>query len=81
MFLGARTSDPAVWTVTQDIRSEGHRVVTLHCQRKDNSFVQRYNRMGQVSPGGLVNVYLGWPDRLTGSSKSRRYASLKTRVT
>ena len=41
VFLGARASNPAAWTLSQDIRSEGHRVVTLHCHRKDASPVQR----------------------------------------
>ncbi|CAB1446060.1 unnamed protein product [Pleuronectes platessa] len=40
-FLGARASNPVAWTVSQDVRSEGHRVVTLHCRRKENSFGQR----------------------------------------
>ncbi|GLD55184.1 transmembrane protein 132C-like protein, partial [Lates japonicus] len=39
-FLGARASNPVAWTVSQDVRSEGHRVVTLHCRRKENSFSQ-----------------------------------------
>ncbi|KAI4893199.1 hypothetical protein NFI96_018517 [Prochilodus magdalenae] len=39
-FLGARVSNPAQWTVSQDVRNEGHRVVTLHCRRKDGSFGQ-----------------------------------------
>ncbi|KTG42003.1 hypothetical protein cypCar_00006405 [Cyprinus carpio] len=34
-FLGARASNPVQWTVSQDVRSEGHRVVTLHCRRKE----------------------------------------------
>uniref|UniRef100_A0A3P8S6F8 Transmembrane protein 132C n=1 Tax=Amphiprion percula TaxID=161767 RepID=A0A3P8S6F8_AMPPE len=38
-FLGARASNPVMWTVSQDVRSEGHRVVTLHCHRKENSFM------------------------------------------
>lgn len=46
-FLGARASDPVVWTVSQDVRSDGHRVVTLHCRRKDNGFSQRYVRLHQ----------------------------------
>uniref|UniRef100_A0A3Q1JHI8 Uncharacterized protein n=1 Tax=Anabas testudineus TaxID=64144 RepID=A0A3Q1JHI8_ANATE len=41
-FLGARASNPVMWTVSQDVRSEGHRIVTLHCRRKENSFSQRY---------------------------------------
>ncbi|KAM6975690.1 transmembrane protein 132C [Tautogolabrus adspersus] len=45
-FLGARASNPVVWTVSQDIRSEGHRVVTLHCRRKENSFSQRVEAAG-----------------------------------
>uniref|UniRef100_A0A3B5AWZ0 Transmembrane protein 132C-like n=1 Tax=Stegastes partitus TaxID=144197 RepID=A0A3B5AWZ0_9TELE len=40
-FLGARASNPVVWTVSQDVRSEGHRVVTLHCHRKENMGYQR----------------------------------------
>ncbi|KAM8744398.1 transmembrane protein 132C [Acanthopagrus schlegelii] len=52
-FLGARASNPVAWTVSQDVRSEGHRVVTLHCRRKENSFNQRaeaagYQRVLQV---------------------------------
>uniref|UniRef100_A0A8C9YEF7 Transmembrane protein 132C n=1 Tax=Sander lucioperca TaxID=283035 RepID=A0A8C9YEF7_SANLU len=38
-FLGARATNPVLWTVSQDVRSEGHRVVTLHCRRKENSFM------------------------------------------
>ncbi|XP_061888044.1 transmembrane protein 132C-like [Entelurus aequoreus] len=45
-FLGARASNPVVWTVSQDVRSEGHRVVTLHCRRKESSFGQREEAMG-----------------------------------
>lgn len=41
-FLGARASNPVLWTVSQDVRSEGHRIVTLHCRKKDNGFSQRY---------------------------------------
>uniref|UniRef100_A0A3Q3JGS3 Uncharacterized protein n=1 Tax=Monopterus albus TaxID=43700 RepID=A0A3Q3JGS3_MONAL len=43
VFLGARASNPVVWTVSQDVRSEGHRIVTLHCRRKENTFSQRYD--------------------------------------
>ncbi|XP_028314344.1 transmembrane protein 132C [Gouania willdenowi] len=39
-FLGARPSNPAQWIVSQDVRSEGHRVVTLHCRRKESSYDQ-----------------------------------------
>ncbi|XP_077479420.1 transmembrane protein 132C-like [Stigmatopora argus] len=45
-FLGARASNPVLWTVSQDVRSEGHRVVTLHCRRKENSFSQRGEAVG-----------------------------------
>ncbi|XP_072228523.1 transmembrane protein 132D-like [Leuresthes tenuis] len=52
-FLGARASNPVMWTVSQDVRSEGHRIVTLHCRRKESSFSQRaegagYQRVLQV---------------------------------
>ncbi|XP_054600198.2 transmembrane protein 132C [Nothobranchius furzeri] len=46
VFLGARASNPVMWTVSQDVRSEGHRVVTLHCHRKENSFSQRVEAVG-----------------------------------
>uniref|UniRef100_A0A8C9W2R8 Transmembrane protein 132C n=1 Tax=Scleropages formosus TaxID=113540 RepID=A0A8C9W2R8_SCLFO len=36
MFLGARASNPLLWMVNQDARSEGHRVVTLHCRQKES---------------------------------------------
>uniref|UniRef100_A0A668A1P0 Transmembrane protein 132C n=1 Tax=Myripristis murdjan TaxID=586833 RepID=A0A668A1P0_9TELE len=42
-FLGARASNPVVWTVSQDVRSEGHRIVTLHCRRKESSFESPYS--------------------------------------
>ncbi|XP_038590524.1 transmembrane protein 132C [Micropterus salmoides] len=45
-FLGARAINPVVWTVSQDVRSEGHRIVTLHCRRKENSFSQRVEAAG-----------------------------------
>lgn len=40
-FLGARPSNPTQWIVSQDVRSEGHRVVTLHCRRKESGFDQQ----------------------------------------
>ncbi|KAA8592797.1 hypothetical protein FQN60_018252 [Etheostoma spectabile] len=39
-FLGARPSNPTQWIVSQDVRSEGHRVVTLHCRRKESGYDQ-----------------------------------------
>ncbi|XP_030639188.1 transmembrane protein 132C, partial [Chanos chanos] len=40
-FLGARPSNPTLWMVSQDVRSEGHRIVTLHCRRKEAGYGQR----------------------------------------
>ncbi|XP_054630314.1 transmembrane protein 132C isoform X1 [Dunckerocampus dactyliophorus] len=45
-FLGARPSNPTQWIVSQDVRSEGHRVVTLRCHRKESSFDQQRADMG-----------------------------------
>ncbi|XP_044222416.1 transmembrane protein 132C [Thunnus albacares] len=45
-FLGARPSNPTQWIVSQDVRSEGHRVVTLHCRRKESSYDQQRSEMG-----------------------------------
>uniref|UniRef100_A0AAY4CV24 Transmembrane protein 132C n=1 Tax=Denticeps clupeoides TaxID=299321 RepID=A0AAY4CV24_9TELE len=40
-FLGARPSNPTLWMVSQDVRKEGHHVVTLHCRRKESIYGQR----------------------------------------
>ncbi|XP_018589959.2 transmembrane protein 132C-like [Scleropages formosus] len=48
-FLGARPSDPVLWTASQEARNEGHREVTLHCQRK-------VPRAGQRQKSGLQKV-------------------------
>lgn len=45
-FLGARASNPVLWSVSQDVRSEGHRIVTLHCRRKESGFSQRVEAAG-----------------------------------
>uniref|UniRef100_A0A3Q2NP44 Transmembrane protein 132C n=1 Tax=Fundulus heteroclitus TaxID=8078 RepID=A0A3Q2NP44_FUNHE len=45
-FLGARPSNPTQWMVSQDLRSEGHRVVTLHCHRKESTYDQQRSEMG-----------------------------------
>ncbi|KAF3696045.1 Transmembrane protein 132C Precursor [Channa argus] len=45
-FLGARPSNPTQWIVSQDVRSEGHRVVTLHCRKKESSYDQQRFEMG-----------------------------------
>ncbi|XP_068615819.1 transmembrane protein 132C-like, partial [Brachionichthys hirsutus] len=37
-FLGERPSNPTQWIVSQDVRSEGHRVVTLRCRRKESGY-------------------------------------------
>ncbi|KAJ7994155.1 hypothetical protein DPEC_G00262970 [Dallia pectoralis] len=60
-FLGARPCNPALWMVSQDVRSEGHRVVTLHCHRKESSYGQRseegVQKVLQVDLG--VDSFLG----------------------
>uniref|UniRef100_A0A3Q3DGL7 Transmembrane protein 132C n=1 Tax=Hippocampus comes TaxID=109280 RepID=A0A3Q3DGL7_HIPCM len=48
MFLGARPSNPTQWMVSQDVRSEGHRVVTIRCHRKESSFDLERFRVLQV---------------------------------
>uniref|UniRef100_A0A3Q3VNI8 Uncharacterized protein n=1 Tax=Mola mola TaxID=94237 RepID=A0A3Q3VNI8_MOLML len=45
-FLGARPSNPTQWIVSQDVRSEGHRVVTLRCRRKESSYDLQRSEMG-----------------------------------
>lgn len=41
-FLGARPCNPTLWMISQDARVEGHRVVTLHCRKKESGYAQRY---------------------------------------
>jgi len=64
-FLGARASNPVQWTVSQDVRSEGHRVVTLHCRRKEANFGKRSVAVQSVRS---INVLL-----TKGNSESRAY--------
>lgn len=40
-FLGARPCNPMLWMISQDTRVEGHRVVTLHCRKKESGYAQR----------------------------------------
>lgn len=49
-FLGARPSNPTQWMVSQDVRSEGHRVVTLHCRRKESGFDQQRSVKNLLRP-------------------------------
>ena len=49
-FLGARPSNPAQWMVSQDVRSEGYRVVTLRCRRKQESV---YDQRSALPPSGF----------------------------
>ncbi|KAJ8379932.1 hypothetical protein SKAU_G00007100 [Synaphobranchus kaupii] len=60
-FLGARPSNPALWMVSQDARSEGHRVVTLHCRRKESSYGQRVwspHNICSKSQQGTYRIYV-----------------------
>ncbi|KAM3867991.1 transmembrane protein 132C-like [Diretmus argenteus] len=76
-FLGARPSNPTQWIVSQDVRSEGHRVVTLHCRRKDQSYDQRsevgVQRVLQVDlkmdsfPELLGSRWMAWQVEYPGS--------------
>lgn len=51
-FLGARPSNPTQWIVSQDVRSEGHRVVTLRCRRKESSY--DLQRSGQFTSHWMI---------------------------
>lgn len=57
-FLGARASNPVQWTVSQDVRSEGHRVVTLHCRRKEANFGKRSVTIQSVRSIGIKDVII-----------------------
>ncbi|KAJ4942142.1 hypothetical protein JOQ06_012010 [Pogonophryne albipinna] len=58
-FLGARPSNPTQWMVSQDVRSEGHRVVTLHCRRKESGYDQQSEALFHVlEPSEDPNTFL-----------------------
>uniref|UniRef100_A0A8C3A3Q7 Transmembrane protein 132C n=1 Tax=Cyclopterus lumpus TaxID=8103 RepID=A0A8C3A3Q7_CYCLU len=70
-FLGARPSNPTQWIVSQDVRSEGHRVVTLHCRRKESGYDQQRSEMGvqrvlqvdlkmEIFPEPLGSRWMAW---------------------
>uniref|UniRef100_A0A8C1R353 Si:dkeyp-14d3.1 n=1 Tax=Cyprinus carpio TaxID=7962 RepID=A0A8C1R353_CYPCA len=63
-FLGARPSNPTLWMVSQDVRTEGHRIVTLHCRRKESSYGQRRKkkkeRKESLRFGTTLCVEPGW---------------------
>lgn len=40
-FLGARPSAPFLWSVTQEERREGQKLITLQCSRSDPGFGRR----------------------------------------
>ncbi|XP_037339489.2 transmembrane protein 132C [Pungitius pungitius] len=70
-FLGARPSNPTQWIVSQDVRSEGHRVVTLHCRRKESGYDQQSSDTGvqrvlqvdlkmEIFPEPLGSRWMAW---------------------
>ncbi|XP_014027319.2 transmembrane protein 132C isoform X2 [Salmo salar] len=84
VFLGARPSNPTLWMVSQDVRSEGHRVVTLHCRRKESSYGQRsevgFQRVLQVDLevdsflGPLGSRWITWQVEYPGSHATTQEA-------
>ncbi|XP_064883070.1 transmembrane protein 132C-like [Oncorhynchus nerka] len=89
-FLGARPSNPTLWMVSQDVRSEGHRVVTLHCRRKESSYGQRseegVQRVLQVDLevdsflGPLGSRWITWQVEYPGSHATTQEAETEIRL-
>nr|XP_046206508.1 transmembrane protein 132C [Oncorhynchus gorbuscha] len=89
-FLGARPSNPTLWMVSQDVRSEGHRVVTLHCRRKESSYGQRseegVQRVLQVDLevdsflGPLGSRWITWQVEYPGSHATMQEAETEIRL-
>nr|XP_057927434.1 transmembrane protein 132C isoform X2 [Doryrhamphus excisus] len=90
-FLGARPSNPTQWIVSQDVRSEGHRVVTLRCRRKESSFDQQGADMGvqrvlQVDmkmesfPELLGSRWMAWQVEYPASGSATQEADTEIRL-
>uniref|UniRef100_UPI003AAB60C5 transmembrane protein 132C n=1 Tax=Centroberyx gerrardi TaxID=166262 RepID=UPI003AAB60C5 len=89
-FLGARPSNPTQWIVSQDVRSEGHRVVTLHCRRKESGYDQRtevgVQRVLQVDlkmesfPEPLGSRWMAWQVEYPGSRAATQEAETEIRL-
>ncbi|XP_056136112.1 transmembrane protein 132C [Lampris incognitus] len=90
MFLGARPSNPTQWIVSQDVRSEGHRVVTLHCRRKESTYDQRSElgaqRVLQVDlkmeslPEPLGSRWMAWQVEYPGSRAATQESETQIRL-
>ncbi|KAM7416288.1 hypothetical protein PAMA_018384 [Pampus argenteus] len=80
-FLGARPTNPTQWIVSQDVRSEGHRVVTLHCRQKESSYDQQrfccHANSGRAERTQVLQVVKTFPMR-TGSSSVTAPAGART---
>ncbi|KAK2840612.1 hypothetical protein Q7C36_012191 [Tachysurus vachellii] len=59
-FLGARPCNPMLWMISQDARVEGHRVVTLHCRKKESSYAQSVS---------VKELLISWMDYITHVSR------------
>ncbi|GAA6076524.1 transmembrane protein 132C isoform X1, partial [Tachysurus ichikawai] len=72
-FLGARPCNPMLWMISQDARVEGHRVVTLHCRKKESSYAQR-SVMCLHTESPEFRMFLCGLDYEVRNSVSRRHA-------
>ncbi|CAJ1068052.1 transmembrane protein 132C [Xyrichtys novacula] len=90
-FLGARPSNPTQWIVSQDVRSEGHRVVTLHCRRKESGYEQQRSETGvqrvlQVDlkmesfPEPLGSRWMAWQVEYPASRATTQEAETEIRL-
>ncbi|KAM4576655.1 transmembrane protein 132C isoform 1-T1 [Odontesthes bonariensis] len=90
-FLGARPSNPTQWIVSQDLRSEGHRVVTLHCRRKQSTYDQQRSEIGvqrvlQVDlkmesfPEPTGSRWMAWQVEYPGSRPATQEAETEIRL-
>ncbi|XP_062310054.1 transmembrane protein 132C [Osmerus eperlanus] len=90
-FLGARPSNPTLWMVSQDARSEGHRVVTLHCRRKEASYGQSrteggVHRVLQVDlkvdsfPDAAGSRWIAWQVEYPGSRSTTQDTETEIRL-
>uniref|UniRef100_A0A3Q1JDN7 Uncharacterized protein n=1 Tax=Anabas testudineus TaxID=64144 RepID=A0A3Q1JDN7_ANATE len=80
-FLGARPSNPTQWIVSQDVRSEGHRVVTLHCRKKES--IQRVLQVDlkmESFPEPLGSRWMAWQVEYPASRAATQEAETEIRL-
>ncbi|KAG5835200.1 hypothetical protein ANANG_G00269610 [Anguilla anguilla] len=73
-FLGARPSAPFLWSVTQDERREGQKVITLQCSRSDRGSTAEQLAAAAVFPLQSLRLRSALKAQLLQTDRSCRAA-------